>query len=114
LFFFPNNQHLNNFVRTRRSRRFASNRVVSRVDRVVLRQIASLDRVVNRVKSRRWIASLHRAANRVIGSRRWIAPQIASLDRAVGSRRQSRRTRRCRSASFCPIGTIFTILELAA
>jgi hypothetical protein len=85
---------------------FASNRTVNRVDRVVLRQIALLDRVPS---------------------------SIASLDRVVGSRRQSRpkrvdrvvsRVERvaisalqflvCRSASFCAIGTIFTILKLAA
>jgi hypothetical protein len=95
---------------------FASNRV----DRVVFAS-NRVDRVVF-------------ASNRV-GSCRWIAPQIASLDRVVGSRRKSRRWiasldrvvshvervaisalqfLACRSASFCPIETIFTILKLAA
>jgi hypothetical protein len=57
------------------------------LDRVVNRVVNRVDRVVNRVD---------RVVNRV--------------DRVAGSAAQFLA---CRSASFCPIGTIFTFLKLA-
>jgi hypothetical protein len=62
-------------------------RVVNRVDRVVLRQIASSIASIASfcVKSRRWIASLDRVVNRVAGLPRWIASSIAPnrVDRVI-------------------------------
>ena len=73
---------------------FALNRFVNCVDRVVF---ASNRVVGSRRKSRRWIASFDRVVSRVE------RVAISALQFLA-----------CCSASFCPIGTIFTILELAA